>query len=192
MTLALPAAPSPAPRRQVLVGTAFACVAGTMLVGGMLAAYLLFRQRAVDAGERFPGTVTIPEVPSNIMLITMATLCVFAQWATHAAKRQDRLNVGLALGVVTLMGLAFVNAQAFVYVQMDMPVADGTYPVLFYAVTGVMLALVVSGLVFTAVAAFRFLGGRAGDHEVVAANTLYWYFLTAAFAAVWFVVYVTK
>jgi hypothetical protein len=26
----------------------------------------------------------------------------------------------------------------------------------------------------------------------VSANALYWYFVTAAFAAVWFVVYVTK
>jgi hypothetical protein len=39
---------------------------------------------------------------------------------------------------------------------------------------------------------FRFLGGRTGDHELVSANALYWYFVTAAFAAVWFVVYVTK
>lgn len=192
MTLALPAAPAPAPRRQVLVGTALACVAASMLIGGMLATYVLFRQRAVDAGERFPGTYIIPEVPSNIMLITLASLCVFAQWAVFAAKRQDRLNVGLALGVVTLMGLAYVNAQAFVYVRMGMPISEGTYPVLFYAVTGLMLALVVIGLVFTAVAAFRFLGGRAGDLEVVAASALYWYFSTVAFAAVWFVVYVTK
>jgi heme/copper-type cytochrome/quinol oxidase subunit 3 len=192
VTLALPAAPTPAPRRQVLVGTALACVAGTMLIGGMLAIWVLFRERAVTAGERFPGDAVIPEVASNVMLITIATLCVFAQWAVYAAKRQDRLNVGLALGLVAIIGIAFINAQAFIYVQMGLPIADGTYATLFYALTGVIVALAAIGLVFTSVAAFRFLGGRAGDHEIVVAHALYWYFLTAAFAAVWFVVYVTK
>jgi heme/copper-type cytochrome/quinol oxidase subunit 3 len=192
VTLALPPAPAPAPKRQILVGTALACVAGTTLVGGMLAIWMLLRERAVTAGERFPQDFTIPEVPSNIMLITLATLCVFAQWAVYSARRADRLNVGLALGVVFLLGLAYINAQAFVYFQMDMPIAAGIYPTLFYSLTGLMIALVVFGLVFTGIAVFRFLGGRTGDHELVSANALYWYFVTAAFAAVWFVVYVTK
>lgn len=192
MTLALPAAPAPAPRRQVFVATALGCVAGTTLVGSMLATYLLFRQRSVDAGERFPGNYTIPEVPSNVMLITIWSLLVFAQWAVWAAKRQDRINVGLALGITGVLGIAFINAQAFVYVQMGLEIADGIYPVLVYAVTGTIVALAVVGLLFTAVAAFRYLGGRAGDTEVVSAAALYWYFLAVAFSAVWFVVYVTK
>lgn len=192
MTLALPAAPESAPRRQVLVATTLACAAGTTLIGTMLATFVLFRERAVDAGERFPGDAVIPEVASNVMLITIAALCVFAQWAVSAAKRQDRLNTGLALGVVTVLGVAFINAQAFVYVQMELAIADGTYPVLFYSITGMVVALAIAGLVLTAVAAFRFLGGRLGDAELIAANALYWYFLAAAFAAVWFVVYVTK
>lgn len=192
MTLALPAAPAPAPRRQVLVGTALACVAGSMLVGGMLATWVLFRTRATDAGLRFPEDYTIAEVPSNVMVMTAATLCVFAQWAVYAAKRADRLNVGLALAVTGILGLAVINAQAFTWFQMGVELAEGGYAVLFYAVTGTIVALAAIGLVFTAVAAFRFLGGRAGDTELISATALYWYFFTAALAAVWFVVYVTK
>ena len=45
---------------------------------------------------------------------------------------------------------------------------------------------------FTGVAAFRFLGGRMHDREVVAALALYWYVLAVAFSAVWLIVYVTK
>ena len=56
---------------------------------------------------------------------------------------------------------------------------------MFYAVTGTMMALFVIGLVFTGVAAFRFLGGRSADREIVAAHALYWYVLAAAFSAVW-------
>jgi heme/copper-type cytochrome/quinol oxidase subunit 3 len=55
-----------------------------------------------------------------------------------------------------------------------------------------MMLLFVSGLVYTAVAAFRYLGGRTKELEIVSASALYWYFLTVAFTAVWFVVYVQK
>jgi cytochrome c oxidase subunit 3 len=74
---------------------------------------------------------------------------------------------------------------------MRMPVAEGGYPGMFYSITGTMLALVVIGLVFTAVTAFRSLGGRS-ELELVSAHALYWYFVAAAFSAVWFLVYVTK
>jgi heme/copper-type cytochrome/quinol oxidase subunit 3 len=188
---ALPPAPPPAPRRQVLMGTALVALAGSTLMGGMLGIWMLMRERAVDAGERFPGDATIPEVPSNVMLITIIGLCLFAQWTVYAAGRDDRANVGLSLGLVGIMGIAFINAQAFIYVTMELPIAEGGYPGMFYAVTGTMLAIVVCGLVFTLVTAFRALGGRS-ERELVAAHALYWYFAAAAYCAVWFVVYVTK
>ena len=55
-----------------------------------------------------------------------------------------------------------------------------------------MVALFLVGLVFTAIAAFRFLGGRTDDREIVAAHALFWYVLAAVFSAVWLIVYVTK
>jgi cytochrome c oxidase subunit 3 len=36
------------------------------------------------------------------------------------------------------------------------------------------------------------VGGRLDDTRVASAHALYWYVLTAAFTAVWFVVYVQK
>jgi len=189
---ALAAAPAPAPRRQVLVGTAFACVTGTMLVGGMLAVWLVIRDRAIAAeGTWVPPDVTIPEVPSNIMLISFLALVVFAQWAVYAARRGERSSAALALGATGLVAIAVVNAQAFVYSQMGLPIADTAYGPMFYAVTGVFLVLMVVGLAFTVVTAFRVLGGRS-DGDVVVAHALYWYFVAAAFAAIWLIVYVTK
>jgi len=192
VTLALPAAAAPAPRRQVFVATALAGVAGTMMIGGMLAIWVLLRDRVVSAGERFPDSYIIPEVPSNVMLITVWSLCLFAQWAVYSARRSDRGHTALALGVVFLMGLAYVNAQAFVYVDMGVVLADSAYGALFYAVTGTMAALVIAGLVYTVVAAFRSLGGRDREVELISAHAMYWYFIAAAYSAVWFVVYVTK
>jgi heme/copper-type cytochrome/quinol oxidase subunit 3 len=195
MTYALPPAPAPPPRRQVLVGTALAGAGTLMIIGGMLAVWVLQRERALDGpeGTWVPSDVTIPEVPTNVMLIGMFALVLFAQWAVYAARRGDRTHTGLAFGLVGLLGLAVINAQAYVWNQIELPIAEeGGYAGMFYAVTGTMTVLLVVGVVFTGVTAFRYLGGRTTDREIVAAHALYWYVLTVAFCAVWFVVYVTK
>ena len=191
-TVALPPAAAPAPRRQILIGTALAAVAGTMLVGGMLAIWVLLRDRVVSTGARFPVDYIIPEVTTNVMLMTIWGLCLFAQWAVYSGSRGDRAHTGLALGVTALLAIAFINAQAFVYVDMAVEIRADHYGSLFYAITGVMMAIVIAGLVYTTVAAFRALGGRLQETEILSAHALYWYFAAAAYSAVWFVVYVTK
>jgi heme/copper-type cytochrome/quinol oxidase subunit 3 len=90
------------------------------------------------------------------------------------------------------LALASINAQIAIWAQMGVGANDGAFHSMFYAATGAMTALLLSGLVYTAVAAFRYLGGRTKEVELVSAHALYWYFLTAAFCAVWFVIYVQK
>lgn len=192
---ALPAAPAAPPRRQVFVGTAVASITAMMLIGGMLAVYIRIREETLDSAsdaEWVPAGVTIPEVATNVMLMSFGALLLFAQWAVYAARRRDRPHLGLALGLVGLIGLAIVNAQAYVYNRMELPIADTAYAGMFYAITGTMLALVIIGVAFTAITAFRVLGGRESDSELVAAHALYWYVLSAVFAALWLIVYVTK
>jgi heme/copper-type cytochrome/quinol oxidase subunit 3 len=170
---ALPPAPSAPARRQVFVSTALVAAAGTTLLGGMLATWLRFRGDAPlrESPKRglildwMPAKVIVPEVATNMMLIGLCVVCVMAQWAVYSAKRNDRSHAGIN---------------------------DGAFHTMFYAITGTMMLLIVSGLVYTAVAAFRYLGGRTKELEIVSASALYWYFLTVAFTAVWFVVYVQK
>lgn len=196
--LALPPAAAPAPQRQLLIGTALACVAATMMIGGMLAIWVLLRDRYLDVGvggeaiDRFPVDYVISEVATNVMLMTVWSLCLFAQWAVYSGTRGDRAHTALALAISALMAIAFINAQAFVYVDMGVAIMDNYYGTLFYGITGAMLALVIAGLVFSAVAAFRVLSGRLGETEILSAHALYWYFIASAYSAVWFVVYVTK
>lgn len=195
--LALPSAPAPAARRQLFVGTALVCAAGTTLIGGMLAIWSRFRSVALDgpSGRWVPAHVSIPQVASNIMLLGFVGVGVFAQWAVYAARRDDKRHVGIALGLTGVIGLAIVNAQAAVYSQMRVPIRaadDNGYGVMFYALTGTFLVLLIAGIVFSLVTAFRYLGGRTTEREIVTAHAIYWYFLAAAFAMLWFVVYVTK
>ena len=198
--LALPPAPQAPARRQVFVATSLAAAAGTTLLGGMLAMWLQFRADAPlrESAKRgmikdwMPAKIVVPEVATNMMLIGLCVVCVMAQWAVYSAKRNDRTHAGLAFGLTALFGLMVVNAQVYTWTQMGVAVNGGAFHTMFYAITGTIMVLLVSGLVFTAVAAFRYLGGRTKELEVVSANALYWYFLTAAFTALWFVVYVQK
>ncbi|MFM7871486.1 MAG: cytochrome c oxidase subunit 3 [Actinomycetota bacterium] len=198
--LSLPPAPQPAPRRQVFLGTALACAAGTMLIGGMLATWLQFRadapvRESMKRGfikDWMPADIVVPEVAANMMLIAFCVACVMAQWAVYSAKRADRQHAGMAFGVTGLVGLAILNAQIFIWTQMGVGARDGAFHSMFYAITGMMTVLLVAGIVFSLVAAFRYLGGRTKEIELVSSQALYWYFLTAAFSAVWVVVYVQK
>jgi len=190
---ALSAGPAPAPRNQLLVGTTIASIAMVMLTGGMLAVWAVKRAAVLDTGEAWlPGSVTIPEVPTNVMLIAFPALCSFAQWAVWAAKRDDRANTVFALGTSAFVALLILNAQAFVWSQIGIGVRDGEYGSMFFAITGMFAALMIVGILFSAVTAFRYLAGRTRDREILTAHAIFWYAMTAVYSAIWFLVYVTK
>ena len=197
---ALPSGALPAPRSSVLVATSAVAAAGTMLMFGMLAMWFKFRDasplRESASGKMIhdwlPSDIKIPEVVTNTMAFTMVIACVMAQWAVYSTRRNDSSHATLALAITSVIGIAAINAQVAVYLQMDMGLTDGAYQTMFYAITGTMLALLVSGFAFSVVTMFRAVAGRLGDSSVVSAHALYWYFLTAVFVALWFVVYVQK
>jgi cytochrome c oxidase subunit 3 len=189
----LPAAAPPAPQRQMLVGAAFTVMAMFMLIGGMLAVYAVQRRDALDTvGAWLPDGVTVAEVPTNVMLLGFVGICVFGQWAVWSATRYDRPNTVLALGCLFIVALLVVNAQFFTYVEMGVEIGDGAYGAMFYGITGMFVVLMVAGMLFTAVAAFRYIGGRSGDKEILVAHAMYWYAMAVVYAAIWFLVYVTK
>lgn len=201
MTVALPTARTESPRRQLLVATALACASASMVIVGMLAMWLKFRAAAPtrDSSDGLkiikdwlPADITIPEVAANVMLMTFPFAALMAQWAVYSAKRRDSQHKSLAFGVCFVLGLAIVNAQVAVYSQMEIGLSDGTYQTMFYAITGTMLLFVLGGMAFSLVAFFRSVGGRNDDAHVASAHAMYWYFLTAVFTAMWFVVYVQK
>jgi len=195
--LALPSAAAPAPRRQLFVGTAVGCVVAGSLVGAMLALWMRFRAEALDVtdGRWVPRGINIPLVPANTMLLAFVLIWVFAQWTVYAARRDARSHTVLGLTLVAIIGVAIINAQAYIYSRMRLPISgdDATaYNTMFYAITGTFLLLLIIGVGFSAITAFRYMGGRTTDREIVSAHALYWYFLSALFFALWFVVYVTK
>ena len=196
----LPAGPTTAARHPLFIATGSVVAAGTMLMFGMLAVWFKFRDasplRAGNGGKMIhdwlPADLKIPEVATNTLAITMVIAAIMGQWAVYSATRKDSQHTTLALFITGLIGIAAINAQVAIYKQMEAVLADGAYQTMFYAITGTMLLLICTGVAFSFVAAFRVLGGRVADRAVVTAHSLYWYFLTATFIALWFVVYVQK
>lgn len=183
------------PRNRLFVATAISSLAALMFVGGLLAIWVLEREKwiAVAAnGPWVPDDVHLPGVAANVMLITALTIPLFAQWAVSAARHGDRVQLGLSLGLVGILGLAIINAQVYVYTVIDLTVGSSGFAGMFYAATGAMVVMVIAGLIFTTVAAFRSFGGRETERELLASHALYWYVFAAAFSAFWLIVYVTK
>lgn len=185
----------------VFVATAFVAGAAAMLMGGMLATWLSFRAsaptRIASDGvsiikDWLKQDIAIPEVAANTMMFTFVIACVMAQWAVYAGRRNDKSHTTLALAVVLFTGLALLNVQIALWMQIDIVLRDDVYQTMFYTVTGMMFAIIASAVVYSLVAMFRVLAGRTADNDVLSAHALYWYATFGIFAVVWFVVYVQK
>lgn len=198
--IALPAAPAPAPQRQLFVGTALISSAIAMFFAGMIAIYLKFRdatpyfKNASNKSSHLwvPKGVEIPQVPSNIMMITMGFACVLITGAIVSAKQDNRTSTALMLFLSAIMAIATINAQALIYKRMAVGLRSGTYEVLFYTITGAFMVCLIGALVYSLTTAFRYLGGRTTDHGVVISLATYWYVITVIFSVIWLVIYVTK
>jgi heme/copper-type cytochrome/quinol oxidase subunit 3 len=192
---ALPAAPAPPRPRLLMIATALAVGAGTMLFGGLLGIYVNMREAAGGTtAEWVPSSITFPEIAVNTVAITLVCSVVIIHWALWAINNGDRRNTYIALGLTVVLGFASVNALAFSFNQMHLAVRDNLYSVMVATVGGTFLVLLVGAMVFIALMTFRTLGGRysAKEHEGIAAATLFWDFTVVVFVAVWYFLFVLK
>lgn len=189
------AAPAPPGRpRVLLVGTVFASAAVVMAFAGMVGLYLAARAESIaETGGWLPEGVTIPLVPGNMGLVTLVMSAVTMHWALYSIGDDDRRNTYLALGVTLVLGLAFLNGMAYYFTQIGLSVREPV-GVLVYGIVGAHMAMVGTGLLFTALMAFRALGGQysARDREGIAAATLFWYVTIAVYVVIWYAVFVSK
>lgn len=186
---ALPAPLQPR-RRELLFGTAFA-TAGVVAVMATLIGYYLAARNA--AGAEWFASNNIPLTQPNMQALTLGMSMVTMQWAVYAIARDDRPHTFVALGVTLLLGAAFVNQTIFLFKQAGVALEQPEGP-LFYAVTAGNLAMIVAGIIFIALMAFRALGGQFSSRQPdgIAAAAVFWYASCAVYAVVWVAVYIMK
>ena len=189
--------------RVLLVGTGLAGAGIIVFFAALIGIYLRVRHGVISGpavdGEApvwFADGQTIPLTPANVAMATMLISCVSMQWAVDAVKNHDRTSAFFALGMTLLFGGAVINATSFLYTQSGFAISGGSNPagLLFYAVTGSHLALIVGALLFVVIMTVRTFGGEYGGHdrEGVVAASLIWYLTTGIMLVVWYAVYVTK
>jgi heme/copper-type cytochrome/quinol oxidase subunit 3 len=189
-----PAAP-PARPRVLLFGTAFAAAACVMAFAGLIGVYLSTRSAALHSGKAWiPDKGSIPLTPGTMALFTLLISCVAMHWAVHAVGHNDRQHALMALGLTVFFGAAAINAITFLLGQTGIGVRGSSMGVLLYVISGAEIAMIVAGLVYAGIMAFRTTGGEysGNDREGMVAAAMFWYVTVAMYAFVWFAIYVTK
>ncbi len=192
-TTALPVPEATRPR-TVVVGALLGAAAAFIVFAGLVSVYVQQRQAARAAGtEWFPeGSVELG--PAGMMMMTLALSMVTVQWAVQAARTEDRPHGFIALGVTLLFGASVVNQFWFVYADTGFAIDGGRAELLFYAVTGSFVAMLIIGMAMMVVATVRSLMGPFGRelaHGVQAAAA-YWHMCVLSYFIVWYVVFITK
>ena len=192
-TTALPAAEATRPR-TVVVGALLATGATFIVFAALVSVYVQQRQAALAAGQEWFPAESIELGPAGMMMMTLALSMVTVQWAVQAARTEDRPHGFIALGVTLLFGAAVVNQFWFVYQDTAFVIDGGRAELLFYAVTGSFIAMLVGGMAMLAVTTIRSLMGPFGRelaHGVQAA-AVYWHMCVLCYFLVWYIVFITK
>ena len=192
-TTALPAAEATRPR-TVGVGALLATGAAFVAFSTLLSIYVQQRQQVRAAGEEWFPAGTIEIGPAGMMMMTLALSAVTVQWAVQAARAEDRPHGFIALGVTLMFGAAVINQFWFIYQDTAFAIDGGRAQLLFYAVTGAFIAMLIGAMAMLAVTTIRSLMGPFGRdlaHGVQAA-AVFWHMCIVCYFLVWYVVFITK
>ena len=188
-------APEPARPRLLLIGTSLASAAAIMTMAGLLGIYIRTRAEVIASGEIWlPGGTVIPLTQPNMMAITLVFSVAIMVWAISSLSRDDRAMTYTALGLVLLMGFAYLSQSAYLLTIMDLGVASDARAPLIYAVIGTHMAIQGAAMLYVAVMGLRTLGGEynAKDREGIYSAAMFWYVSVGLYMAVWYAIYITK
>ena len=192
--LALPsgeAAPAPPPRQQATVGVLVAVMGGAMLFAGLIAAYLVLKS---TTGRWPPQGIRFDNYTAVTLAVTLLMASITVEWAVAAVRNGQRAQALAGLGLTLGLALAFLNAGWFLVSKFNFRPAQHPYATVSYAlaVLGVLNGVV--GLGFVLLTAMRVVGHQIteANRHLLRATATYWHFVTAAWIAVAYTLYVSK
>ena len=185
---------SAGPRTQ-FVATCLAIAAGGAMMVGLLGFYISRRHLIEAPGSHWvPSDVSIPNAQLAMALVTAMLASLVAHWAVWASRRNERGHTYLAIALTLLMGVMFLNMVIFSLNRMNIVLGAGEWQNLAFSVIGVVIAMTILSLIYTAMMGFRALGGDLGVDATgpLMSAVLIWDFVVVAYAAAWYVVFVVK
>lgn len=165
-----------------------------IITEGALFAYLLFsyyyfavQPREIAWPPEMP-TLTLA-LPNTGILIASS---IAAWWGERGAKKGDRKQQAVGLGLASLLGIIFIIIQLFEWRSKTFGLHT-TYGSLFYTVTGFHMAHVVVGVLIliplTVWAALGYFDPKR--HAPISIGAIYWHFVDVVWLTVFFTFYLT-
>jgi heme/copper-type cytochrome/quinol oxidase subunit 3 len=185
------------PRRPsvLVLATALASVSIAMGFLALIGHYVATRAEVIQAGERWlPSGVEIPLTQPNFMGVTIAFSMVTVWWTVTSIRSDDRAHALLGYAISLIFGIAYLAQTAYLFTIMQIAILADERSMLFYAVIGTHMVLMIVALGFLAVMALRVLGGEYSSRntEGVTAAAVFWTMVCAMYAVMWFAIYITK
>ena len=186
-TLALPAAGRSQPRNTPTYGTLVLIVAGTMLVGGLIAIFqaLAFRTHLP------PKDVHLDEYLGVVSSLTVILSSATMAWALSALRAGERRQSIAALTATLLFGIAHLSLAWFLLDKAGFGVTSSPFATLFYALVGTGATIVALGLLMIVGCIGKVAGNQLNALEVegLRAVNWYWQFAVVSWIAVTLTLY---
>lgn len=191
--LALPSgAPPPAPPRITHRAAALvASVAGAMVFAGFIAAYLAVR---AARGDFPPRGLEYDYYTATTLMVTLLLSAVTIEWAAHAVRNELRGQGAAALAITLGLAVAYLNGLSYLIHGLKFRPGDHFYGTLVHAMMVASLVNFFVGFAALVITTLRHIGRQLTleNYDILRATAIYWHFVTLAWIAVYYVVYVTK
>ena len=182
------------PRTQ-FVATCLVLAAGSAMMAGLLGFYISRRHQVKAPGSHWvPDEIIFPNAQLVMTVVTAVLAAIIGHWAVWASRRNERGHAYTAIGLMLLMGLLFLNMLIFSLNEMNIVLGAGEWQNLVFTITGVIIAMTIISLAYTGLMGLRAVGGDIGPAASgpLASAVLVWDFVTVAWFATFYVVYVVK
>lgn len=164
----------------------------SMLFGGLIGAFLVFRFGAVE----WPPA-GLPRLPVGVTAVNTAILfasCVPMYLALRALRRGDHFSFRRGLTLATALGLTFLAVQGYEWVNMlghGLEPSSGAYGSTFYTLIGFHGLHVFGAVVWLVVVLAGARRGRytAAHHTSVELANVYWFYVSGVWAVLFPLVY---
>lgn len=182
------------PMTTGLWGIIFFIFSEIMFFAGLIAALLALHSDTLvweptNGAERLHGD----ELRPILFTVLLVSTSIPMQIAAFSIRKGNRRAMLWSMGIVIVIGVAFLINQGFEWDEAEFGISDGSYSAMFYALTGFHGAHVAGGLLFIFAQFVRGLLGHfdAKRNTAIEAATLYWHFvgfvwLLAVFPLVFF------